>query len=79
MIHTVRRYNLTLTTPDHYERGFETHYKPLVERVVFTWAELDDVMRKAKLILKAHRKVLVVLFEPDHERMVQYDSIESRT
>ncbi len=76
MIHKVRRYSVTLSTPDLGDGSAEVFYRPLVECVCLSRTDVDDLSRKLKLMLLNGVKPLVVAFEPDKTRRFGYDPIE---
>jgi hypothetical protein len=59
MIHKVKNYNATLTSPDMGEGGMEVQYRPLIERVILFPRDADEIHRSLILILKAGQRPLV--------------------
>jgi hypothetical protein len=76
MIHKVRNYSATLTTPDNNEGDIEATYRPLVECVCLSQRDVDDLSKKLKIMLRNGVRPLVVAFEPDKTRRFGYDPIE---
>ena len=64
MIHKVKNYNSTLTSPDQGEGGMEVCYRPLIEKVILYPRDADEVHRSLLLILRAGNRPVVTIFEP---------------
>ena len=64
MIHKVKNYSVTLTSPDMGEGGMEVHYRPLIEKVISCRQDADELHRNLLLILKAGHRPVVTVFEP---------------
>ena len=78
MIHKVKNYNATLTSPDMGEGGMEVHYRPLIEKVILYPRDADEIHRSLLLILKAGNRPVVTIFEPFKKGRITYERIERR-
>lgn len=64
VIHKVKNCNVTLTSPDMGEGGMEVHHSALIERVIMSQHDADEIHRSLLLILKAGNRPVVTIFEP---------------
>jgi hypothetical protein len=65
LIHKIRDYNATLTSPDvtgHDNR--EVIYEPLTEKVIVWPSDADEIRRQLLLVLNCKERPLVVVFTP---------------
>lgn len=76
MIHKVRNYNATLTSPDTGEGALEVHYKPLIETVCHNQRDIEEITRKLRLILNGGVRPVVTIFEPRESRRLTYGKID---
>jgi hypothetical protein len=67
MIHRIEDYNATLTSPDTGRVGQEVWHRPVVERVIVTNQDIEDIRHSLVLILKAGYHPVAVIFEPIKE------------
>ena len=67
MIHRIENYNATLTSQDYGEGEVELHYRALIERLILTHQDVEDIRRSLVFILKAGYHPVAVIFEPIKE------------
>lgn len=76
MIHRIKNYSVTLSSPDMGETGLEVCYKPLSEAVCRNQRDIEEITRKLRLILNGGVRPLVTIFEPSESRRLTYGKID---
>ena len=64
MIHRIEDYNATLTSPDTGRGGQEVWHRPVIEKVITSMQDIEDIRHSLILIVKAGHRPVVTVFEP---------------